>query len=326
MLIKDKNIVITGGLGFIGSNLALACIKNDGFVTIIDNLDPQSGGNKFNIKIFENDIDLIYGDICNTNLMQKILSNTDIIINCAAQTSHIQSLKLPFKNLDVNCTAVLKMLEIIKNTNPNIQFLQIGTTTQIGKCYTSPVDETHQEFPLDPYSAHKSLAEKYTYMYSQVHGLKTNSIRLPNIYGPRSAIHSSELTFNNYFIGLAFQNKEITIYGDGCQYRNLLYVNDAVDAILSTINKGKGLGDTYFAVHDDHITVSEVAERVVEIIGTGTVRYIPYPDNKKKIEIGNAIYTNKKIKNDIGWHPKISFIDGLKNTKDYYSTCLERYL
>lgn len=324
--IKGKNIVITGGLGFIGSNLAYSCVKNGSNVTIVDNLDPEAGGNTFNIQPFESDIKVISGDICDSNLMQKLLKTSDIVINCAAQISHTQSLQTPFRNLEVNCTAVLGMLEIIKNINPKIQFIQIGSTTQIGKSHSSHVDESHQEFPLDPYSAHKTLAEKYTYMYSQVHRLKTNVIRLPNIYGPRAAINSQFLTFNNYFIGLALQNKDITIYGDGRQYRNLLYVDDAVEAILNITEKSDGSGEVYLAVHDDHVTVAEVAEKIVTVFGKGAVRYISWPEGRKNIEIGDAIYTNKKIKKDIGWFPKTSFIDGLTKTKDYYYGCLEKYL
>ena len=142
--IKGKNIVITGGLGFIGSNLAYSCDKYGSIVTIVDNLDPEAGGNNFNIQPFENDIKVISGDICDSNLMQKVLKTADIVINCAALSSHTQSLHEPYRNLEVNSTAVLGMLEIIKNINPRIQFIQIGTTTQIGKSHSSPVDESHQ--------------------------------------------------------------------------------------------------------------------------------------------------------------------------------------
>lgn len=323
---EGKNIVITGGFGFIGSNLAHACIKYGSRVTIVDNFDPQAGGNKFNIQPFENEITVISGDICDSNLMQRVLKDADLVINSAALISHTQSLQIPYRNLEVNSIAVLGMLEILKNCNPKIQFVQIGTTTQIGKCHSSPVDESHQELPLDPYSAHKSLAEKYTYMYSQAYGIKTNVIRLPNIYGPRAAINSQFLTFNNYFVGLALQNKNINIYGDGCQYRNLLYVDDAVDAILHVTEKSAGSGEVYLAVHDDHVTVAEVAEKIVTVFGKGAVRYIPWPDGRKNTEIGDAIYTNKKIKKEIGWFPKTSLTEGLAKTRDYYYGCLEKYL
>lgn len=323
---EGKHIVITGGLGFIGSNLVHSCIKAGGSVTIVDNLDPNSGGNQFNIQGIEDEIIVVHGDICDYNLMRQLLITTDIVINCASLTSHTQSISEPYRNLEVNSAAVLKMLEIIKKYNSNIKFIQIGTTTQIGKSQSSPADETHPEFPLDPYSANKSLAEKYSFMYSQVHGLKTNSIRLPNIYGPRAAINSSFLTFNNYFVGLALQDQDITIYGDGCQYRNLLYVDDAVKAILNVAEKGDGSGEVYLAVHDDHITVAEIAETIVAVFGKGLVCYIPWPDGRQKNDIGDAIYTNKKIKYDIGWQPHTTFTDGLIKTKDYYLRCLEKYL
>jgi len=323
---KGKNIIITGGLGFIGSNLAHSCHQYGGRVTIVDNLDPLAGGNRFNIETIRNKINVVSGDICDSALMEDVLKHADLVINCAALISHIQSLQTPYRNLEVNSTAVLGMLEIIKKYNPEVHFLQIGTTTQIGKCHSVPVDETHPEFPLDPYSAHKTLAEKYTFMYSQVHGLKTNCVRLPNIYGPRAAIHSPTLTFNNYFIGLALQDKEITIFGDGRQSRNILYVDDAVDAILKVAEKSDGSGDVYLAVHDNHITVAEFAEKIVSLYRKGTVRYIPWPEGRKNIEIGDASYTNKKIRNEIGWVPKTPLTEGLTKTRDYYYGFLEKYL
>ena len=323
---EGKKIVITGGLGFLGSNLAHSCIRNGAKVSIVDNLDSKAGGKKFNIQAIANDIELISGDICDNDLMEKVISTADIVINCAALISHTQSLQEPYRNLEVNSTAVLRMLEIIKKNNPKIKFIQIGTTTQIGKSLSLPVDETHQEFPLDPYSAHKSLAEKYTFIYSQVHGLKTTSVRLPNIYGPRAAIHTPLLTFNNFFIGLAIQDKDITIYGDGCQLRNLLFVDDAVEAILKVTEKSEGAGEAYFAVQDDPISVADLAEKIVSVFGKGKVCYIPWPEGRKSIEIGDAIYSNKKIERDIGWIPQTSLNDGLIKTKDYYYRSLENYL
>lgn len=323
---KGKNVVITGGLGFIGSTLAHICLKNGSDVTIIDNKDPLAGGNEYNIESIKREITYISGDICNSALMEDLVKPADIVINSAALISHTQSVQSPYRNLEVNGTAVLGILEAIKTHNQDARFIQIGTTTQIGKCHSATVDENHPEFPLDPYSANKTLAEKYTFLYAQVHGLKTSSVRLPNIYGPRAAIHTPTLTFNNFFIGLALQDKDITIYGDGQQSRNLLYVDDAADAILDVAEKGKGSGEVYLVVHDDHTTVAEFAESVVSLYGKGTVRYIPWPEGRKNIEIGDARYTNKKIREEIGWSPKISLREGLGRTRDYYYGCLEKYL
>lgn len=323
---SGKKIVITGGIGFIGSNLVHTCLQQGAHVTIVDNLDPNAGGNLFNIESVKSEITIVSGDICDRSILDDVVKTADLIINSAALISHTQSVQSPFRNLKVNSTAVLGMLESIKTHNPKAHFIQLGTTTQIGKCQSDTVDETHPEFPLDPYSAHKTLAEKYVFLYSQVHGLKTNTIRLPNIYGPRAAIHTPSLTFNNYFIGLALQDKEISIYGDGRQLRNILYVDDAVDAVLQVAENGEGSGEVYLAVHDDHVSVAEFAETVVEQYGKGTVRYIPWPEGRMSIEIGDARYSNKKIKNEIGWAPKASLTEGLARTKDYYYGCLEEYL
>lgn len=294
-------------------------------VTIYDNLDPNSGGNLFNIKPFRNNIELIIGDISNYDHLIQVVMGKDYIINCAASTSHPFSMREPWLNMDVNSRGVINILEAIKRVNPEVSFVHVGTTTQLGHLHYQPADENHPEFPTDIYSANKMVAEKYVLLYARAYGLRASVIRLPNTFGPRAAIHSPEFTFNNFFIGMALQNKPITVYKPGSQMRNVLYVDDAVDALLAAVQSMKSTGETFFAVGDEHYSVKEIAEKTCEAMG-GSVQMVDWPKGRKAIEIGNAVINNEKIKKTLDWAPKLGFEEGLKLTLDYYKDKLEEYI
>jgi len=321
---KEK-ILITGGLGFIGSNLAKYCLQLGMKVTIYDNLDKNSGGNLSNIEPFKDNVELINDDIINYEPLSKVISDKDLIINCAASTSHPFSMMEPWINLDVNIRGVINILESIRTLNPDASFVHLGTSTQLGPLHYQPADELHPEFPLDIYSANKTVAEKYVLLYSKVYGLRGTVLRLSNTFGPRAAIHSSEFTFNNYFIGLALQNKKITVYKPGTQLRNLIYVDDAVEALILAGTSKKTSGETFFAVGDGHMTVLDIANKISQYLG-GNVELVDYPKERESIEIGDAILCNKKIKRILGWNPKIELSEGLVRTGKYYDECLEDYL
>ena len=319
------SVLIPGGLGFIGSNLAKHCLELGMDVTIYDNLDPNSGGNLFNIEPFRKDVELVIGDIINYEHLVQAVMDKDLIINCAASTSHPYSMREPWLNLDVNSRGVINLLEAIRRVNRDVAFVHVGTTTQLGPLHYQPADEHHPEFPTDIYSANKTVAEKYVLLYARAYSLKASVIRLPNVFGPRAAIHSPEFTFNNFFIGLALQDKSITVYKPGTQLRNVLYVDDAVDALLAAVQSNKSVSETYFAVSDDHLSVKEIAEKTCQTMG-GSVKMMDWPKKRKAIEIGDAVISNVKINNTLGWEPKVSFEDGLKLTLNYYKDKLDHYL
>ena len=325
MEFKSKKILITGGLGFIGSNLAKRCLELGLDVTIYDNLDPNSGGNLFNIEPFKKDVKLLIGEIIDYDNLMHVVMEQDIIINCAASTSHPYSMQEPWLNLDVNSRGVINLLEAIKRVNRDATFVHVGTTTQLGPLHYQPADEHHPEFPTDMYSANKMVAEKYVLLYVRAYGLNASVIRLPNVFGPRAAIHSPEFTFNNYFIGLALEDKSITVYEPGTQLRNVLYVDDSVEALLVAVQSDKSAGETFFAVGDAHYSVKEIAEKICEIIG-GSIHMIDWPKDRKTIEIGDTVISNTKIKETLGWEPKVDFEEGLKLSYDYFQDKLDHYL
>jgi UDP-glucose 4-epimerase len=322
-----KNVLIIGGLGFIGSNLAnMYAFKPNMHVTILDNLDKQCGGNFFNIQDIKNDIKYVNIDICNKEDLIKELKYADLIINCAAISSHSLSMNDPKSNLKVNVMGVLNILESMKSLNSNAKLIQVGTTTQTGviKNNYTYAEEDHFESPVDIYSANKLLAEKYTNIYASTYGIDITNIRLPNTYGPRAAIHSPAFTFNNYFIGLALQKKTINVYKPGTQTRNSLYIDDAIEAIFLAGESKTSKNKTYQAVSDEHFSVLEIASKTVSIIG-GSVSLSEWPSKSIK-DVGDVKFSNKKIKKDLGWSPLINLSEGLKKTNEYYLKYLKEYL
>ena len=181
-------------------------------------------------------------------------------------------------------------------------------------------------FPTDIYSANKSVSEKYAIIYSKAYGMDISVIRLSNVYGPRACINSADFTFNNYFIGLSLQNKEITIFGDGKQLRNFIYVDDAISALIMASQSEKTRGEVFFAVGDEHCSVAEIAQKIIKVFEMGSLKFIAWPPERKATEIGDAIISNGKIKKILSWKPEFNLSSGLAETKAYFIKNLEFYL
>jgi UDP-glucose 4-epimerase len=324
--LKGLRILITGGLGFIGSNLAHKCVELGAEVTIYDCLDPRSGGNLYNIYQIQDSIEVLYHNILSFEQLSQHVARKDIIFNCAASTSHPFSMKEPWIDLDVNSRGVINLLEAIRRFNQGAKFIHLGTSTQLGRLKYQPADENHSEFPTDIYSANKSVSEKFVLIYANTYQMKATVIRLSNVFGPRASIHSSEFTFNNYFIGLALQGREITVFGDGKQLRNTIFVDDAIEALILASQSYKTDKETFFVVGDQHYSVAQIAEATVKYIGSGKVTFVDWPKYRKAIEIGDAIISNEKIKKVLNWSPQYDLRKGLIQTKAYYESCLDEYL
>jgi UDP-glucose 4-epimerase len=324
--LTNQKILITGGLGFIGSNLAHKCLELGAEVTIFDCLDPHSGGNLYNVHEIQDALELCYYDILSFGQISQHVIRKDIIFNCAASTSHPFSMQEPWIDLDVNSRGVINLLEALRRFNRQVKLIHLGTSTQLGKLQYQPADEKHPEFPTDIYSANKSVSEKYVLIYANAYQLRAAVIRLSNVFGPRASIHSPEFTFNNYFIGLALQGKDITVFGAGTQKRNVIYVDDAVSALILASQTEEVDKQTLFAVGDQHYSVAQIAEATVQYIGSGRVKFIEWPKSRKSIEVGDAIISNQRIKTILQWMPQHDLRTGLIETKAYYAACLEKYL
>ena len=323
--LKGRRVIITGGLGFIGSNLAHRCLELGAAVTVYDCLDPRSGGNMYNVHGIEDALEIVLNDIRNFEGVSACIRNKDILFNCAAYTSHPNAMREPLIDIDVNCKGVINLLEAARRFNQDLKIVHVGTSTQIGKMRVNPVNELHPEFPVDIYSANKSVSEKYVLIYGNAYNMHTTVIRLANVFGPRSNVRSPDFGFMNYFIGLALQDKDLTVFGRGTQSRNITYVEDCVDALLLAALSPQSERETYFAVSGHQHTVADIAQAITTHIG-GRIRFVEWPKERAAIEIGDAIISNEKIQATLHWAPTHDLAAGLIKTGAYFRPCLDRYL
>jgi len=320
-----QRVLITGGLGFIGSNLARQCVGLGANVSIYDCLDPRSGGNIFNAHDLKDSVEIIFNDIRSFEGLSAAIVEQDIVFNCAAYTSHPNAMKDPLIDIDVNCNGVINLLEAARRSNPTAKIVHVGTSTQIGRMRFQPVTELHPEFPVDIYSANKCVSEKYVLIYASAYNMRTTVVRLANVFGPRSNIRSSDFGFINYFIGLALQDKELTVFGKGEQLRNFTYVEDCTTALILAAQNEATNGEVFFAVGDDQCNVAQIASEITSVIG-GSVSFVEWPEDRQAIEVGDAIISNQKIKSTLNWVPRYNLKTGLSKTRDYFRNCLDQYL
>ena len=312
------NILILGGAGFIGSNLVRRCLADrSNKVTVVDSLDQRLKSTREHLKAVSADIEFIQGDTRDAALMQEVVVGKEVIFNCAAQTSHPLSLTDPLYDAQVNCLGSLTVLESVRNRNPKALVVYTSSSTVIGKSQGDIVDESHGERPLDIYSANKGVVEKYHWIYHHVHGLKTLSIRFANLFGPYGKGYP-EFGFINYFIALARQDKEIKIFGEGLQQRNVMYVQDAVDLLYGCVSHPHIFGDIYFAAHREHYSVTQIAAEIVSVFGQGKIVHVPWPDLRKKIEIDNVVISSAKFNRAVDFKPRYNLREGLVRTKEIF--------
>ncbi len=319
-------MLVTGGLGFIGSNLARALAALDADVLLVDSLIPEYGGNLFNIAGFESRLRVNVADVRQQSTMDYLVRDREVIFNLAGQVSHIDSMRDPATDLDINCRAQLTLLEACRRHNPGTKVVYAGTRQVYGKPAALPVDETHLVRPTDINGINKAAGEYYHLVYDNVFGVRACSLRLTNVYGPRQLMRHNRQGFIGWFIRLAVEGKEIQIYGDGSQLRDFVFVDDVVDAFLRAGATDAVNGDVFNVGGLEPISHRDLVELLIGTSGSGSVRYVDWPPEKKAIDIGSFYSDSTKFRHAVGWRPEINLRDGLRRTVEYYREHLPKYL
>ena len=322
---RGRRILVTGGLGFIGSNLAHALVGAGSTVTIVDSLTPTHGGSWANVEGIESDLEIHELDIRDIDRLHPHLCGKDVLFNLAGQTSHLDSMTDPRTDLGINCTAQLSLLEACRADNPGVRIVFAGTRQIYGRPRYLPVDERHPIDPVDVNGIHKPAGEWYHLLYGRVHGLSVTVLRLTNTYGPRMRVRDARQTFLGLWIRQSLQGEEIQVFGDGRQRRDFAYVDDVVRALCQAVVAPAAVGQVFNVGADGHRSLEETAELVVRLAGAGAYRVVPFPPERLKIDIGDYYADDRKLRETVGWAPEVDFEQGLAKTLDFYRVHGERY-
>ena len=292
----------------------------------MDSLIPDYGGNLFNIAPVRDALRINVSDVRDANSMQYLVRDQEVIFNLAGQVSHIDSMRDPHTDLEINCRSQLSLLEACRKQNPAVKIVFAGTRQVYGHPDSLPVTEDHLVRPVDVNGINKAAGEYYHLVYNDVFGIRSCSLRLTNVYGPRQLIKHNRQGFIGWFIRLAIEDREIEIFGDGSQIRDFVFVDDAADAFLRAGTSEKCNGGVYNIGGAEPINLRDLSTKLLEVAGTGRVRYVEWPSEKKAIDIGDFYADSSKFTRTVGWRPTIPLVEGLTRTVEFYREHLERYL
>jgi len=321
-----KSILITGGLGFIGSNLARTLADQGARVTVVDSLIPEYGGNLFNLKGCEGRIRTNIADIRDEFSMAYLVQGQDYLFNLAGQTSHLDSMKNPFVDLDINCRSQLFILEACRKHNPAIRIVYASTRQIYGRPDFLPVHEGHILHPTDVNGINKMAGEWYHILYSNVYGIRTCALRLTNTYGPRMRVKDARQTFLGIWIKNLVEGKRIEVWGDGLQVRDFNYVEDVTEAMLMAALSERSNGQIYNLGSPERVNLKDLAALMIKVHGRGEYEVIPFPEDRKPIDIGDYYADYTKIRDALNWNPRHGLEQGLTATLQYYYQFIHEYL
>jgi UDP-glucose 4-epimerase len=321
-----RRVLITGGLGFIGSNLAHQLVACGAQVLIVDSLIAEYGGNLFNIAGIEDAVRVNVADVRQQSTMNYLVRDHDVIFNLAGQVSHIDSMQDPHTDLEINCRAQLTLLEACRHNNPGVKVVYAGTRQVYGHAEHLPVTEDHLVRPTDVNGINKAAGEYYHLVYNNVFGLRSCSLRLTNVYGPRQLIKHDRQGFIGWFIRLAIEDAEIQVYGDGSQVRDFVFVDDAADAFLRAGASDACNGEVFNVGGFEPTSHRDLVALLLRTAGTGRSRFVEWPPDKKAIDIGSFYADSTRIGRVLGWRPVTSLADGLARTLAFYRAHLPHYV
>jgi UDP-glucose 4-epimerase len=322
---RDKNVLITGGLGFIGSTLAHRLVDLGARVSIVDSLIPGHGGNRFNIAPIEQHVTVSVSDTRDENGFHKFLEGQDFLFNLAGQTSHMDSMTDPATDLEINCRAQLSILEACRKHNPGVKVVFASTRQIYGKPDYLPVDENHPVRPVDVNGINKMAGEWYHILYNNVYGIRACALRLTNTVGPRMRVKDARQTFVGVWIRRLVEGKPFEVWG-GAQRRDFSYVDDTVDALLLAGIDDAANGRIFNVGGDEVVTLKELAELLVELNGGGQYDVRPFPEDRKQIDIGDYYADCSAITSALGWRHRVTLRDALTRTVEYYRQHLVHYV
>lgn len=323
---QGRRVLVTGGLGFIGSNLARQLVELGADALLVDSLFPEYGGNLFNIAGIEDRVRVNIADLRDETSIDSLVRGREVIFNLAGQVSHLDSMRDPYTDLEINCRSQLSILEACRKYNPGVKVVFAGTRQVYGKPESLPVTEDHLVRPVDVNGINKAAGEYYHLVYNNVFGIRACSLRLTNVYGPRQLVRHNRQGFIGWFIRLAVEDREIQVYGDGSQIRDLLYVGDAVDAFLRAGASEACNGRVFNVGGLQPICHRDLVALLIEVAGTGRVRFIEWPAEKKAIDIGSFYADSSRLRATVGWTPRVPLREGLDRTVRFYREHLARYL
>ncbi|MCS6802826.1 MAG: NAD-dependent epimerase/dehydratase family protein [Chloroflexota bacterium] len=326
MTFAGKRVLITGGLGFIGANLAMRLVELGAEVTAVDSLIPQYGGNLFNVDPIKDRIRVNISDVRDEYSMAYLVQGQHYLFNLAGQTSHLDSMLDPYTDLEINCRAQLSILEACRKHNPEVKIVFASTRQIYGKPEYLPVDERHPLRPVDVNGINKMAGEWYHILYNNVYGLRATSLRLTNTYGPRMRIKDARQTFLGIWIRRLIEGQPIEVFGDGEQLRDFNYVDDVVDALLLAAEREEANGGVFNLGAGDWLSLKALAALLIRLNGAGEYRIVPFPEDRKVIDIGDYYADFRRVKQALGWSPKVPLEEGLRRTLAYYHQHWRHYV
>ena len=323
---NGARVLITGGLGFIGSNLARELVESGARVMLVDSLIDEYGGNLFNIAGIEEAVTVNISDVRDEHSLRYLVREQDFVFNLAGQTSHIDSMVAPYNDLEINCRSQLSILEACRHQNPGVRIVFASTRQIYGRPRQLPVTEDHPIHPVDVNGINKTAGEWYHLLYGDVYGIRVTVLRLTNTYGPRMRVRDARQTFLGYWLRLILSGEHLDVFGDGRQRRDFNYVDDAVSAFLLAATRDEAVGQVYNLGDANPISLTDLAQLVVELNGSGKWQLVPFPADRKSIDIGDYYADFSKIRAELGWAPKKPLRETIESTLNYYREFISHYV
>ena len=322
---NGKRTLITGGLGFIGSNLARRLVELGADVTVVDSLIPEYGGNLHNVAGLERKVHVNVSDVRDTHSLPYFVREQDFLFNLAGQTSHMDSMSDPQTDLEINARAQLSILEACRRHNPKIRIVFASTRQIYGRPDYLPVDEKHPLRPVDVNGINKLAGESYHLLYHRVHGICSTVLRLTNTIGPRMRVKDARQTFVGVWIKQILSDEAFEVWG-GEQLRDFTYVDDAVEAFLCAAARPEAAGEVYNVGGTEPVSLQQLAEELVTANAGGTFAIRAFPSDRKKIDIGDFYADYRLITKRLDWKPKTKLSVALTKTLAFYRKELPNYL